>query len=56
MRGLLINNYYAVRANAKVFSGFMLLLGLGSVKSDTPFFIKNLVFSGITPLLKIKKQ
>ena len=28
MRGLLINNYYAVRANAKVFSGFMLLLGL----------------------------
>lgn len=27
-----------------------------SVKSDTPFFIKNLVFSGITPLLKIKKQ
>ena len=28
----------------------------GSVKSDTPFFIKNLVFSGITPLLKIKKQ
>ena len=28
MKGLLINNYYAVRTNAKVFSGFMLLLGL----------------------------
>lgn len=41
MRGLLINNYYAVRSNVKVFSIVMFLLGVFVViiDNDTPAFI-----------------
>ena len=34
MKGLLKNNYFAVRSNAKAFSVFMLLLGIFVVENQ----------------------
>lgn len=36
MKGLLKNNYFAVRSNAKAFSVFMLLLGIFVVAVISP--------------------
>ena len=52
MRGLLINNYYAVRANAKVFSGFMLLLGLFAAAVISQSLLIGYIFLAVSSSLR----
>ena len=47
MKGLLRNNFYTVCANAKIFSGFMLLLGIFAVFLGSQSFLISYVMIGI---------
>ena len=46
MKGLLKNNYFAVRSNAKAFSVFMLLLGIFVVAVISPSLLMGYALQG----------
>lgn len=47
MKGLLKNNYFAVRSNAKAFSVFMLLLGIFVVAVISPSLLMGYALLGM---------
>lgn len=47
MKGLLKNNYFAVRSNAKAFSVFMLLLGIFVVAVISPSLLMSYALLGM---------
>lgn len=61
MKGLLKNNFFAVCSNVKVFTGFMLMLGIFAVAVISPSFLIGYVLLGIVgfsviAIASIKKE